>query len=79
MVEDDKIIAFVAIVMGGAIAIVAIVFGSLKSTFVARARETTKREIGAYVAEGSLDPDKAVALLNAGRAKAHDTDDADDT
>jgi hypothetical protein len=34
---------------------------------VSRNREATKRELAAYVAEGSLDPDKAVAMINAGR------------
>ena len=31
-----------------------------------RAKETTKRELAAYVAEGSLDADKAVMMLNSG-------------
>ena len=51
--------------IGGIIAIVAIVSGSVTSITVNRAREKTKREIAAYVAEGSIDPDKAVEMLKA--------------
>ena len=54
----------------GFIAVVAIVFGSVTKIATSRARERTKREIAAYVAEGSIDPDKAVAMLNAGGAES---------
>ncbi len=50
----------------GAVAIVAIVAGATTKMTTARARERTKREIAAYVAEGSIDADKAVAMLEAG-------------
>lgn len=57
----------VIFVIGGTIAIVAILFGSITKIIVSRAKERTRREIAAYVAEGSIDPDKAVAMLNAGQ------------
>ena len=57
-------------VIGGTIAIVAIVFGSITKIIVSRGKERTRREIAAYVAEGSIDPDKAVAMLNAGHLSA---------
>ncbi len=53
-------------VVGGIIAVTAIIFGSVKHILVARGREKTKREIAAYVAEGSIDPEKAVEMLKAG-------------
>ncbi len=59
----------VVFTIGGAIAIVAIVAGSVTSVTVNRAREKTKREIAAYVAEGTIDPDKAVEMLQAGGGK----------
>ena len=62
----------VIFVMGGTIAIVAIVFGSVTKIMVGRGRERTRREIAAYVAEGSIDPDKAVEMLNAGGSKSDD-------
>ena len=54
------------------IAIIAIVFGAATKIIVGRAREQTKREIAAYVAEGSIDPDKAVAMLNAGKGASEE-------
>ncbi len=50
----------------GTVAIVAIVAGATTKMATSRARERTKREIAAYVAEGSIDADKAVAMLKAG-------------
>jgi hypothetical protein len=50
----------------GIIAIVAIVAGAITKVAVSRSRERTKRDIAAYVAEGSIDADKAVAMLKAG-------------
>ncbi len=59
----------VIFVVGGAIAIVAIVFGTvagaMSSVVRSRERERSRREIAAYVAEGSIDPDKAAELLRA--------------
>lgn len=61
------------IAVGGAfaVAIVAIIFGAAKSMVRTKAREQTRREIAAYVAEGSISPDDAAKLLEAG-------DDGDD-
>ncbi len=70
----DKLLQMpnVIFVIGGTIAIVAIVFGSVTTIVVGRSRERTRREIAAYVAEGSIDPDKAVEMLNAGQSKSDD-------
>ena len=57
---------------GFAVAIIAIVCGTIRSTIVARARERTRRELAAYVAEGTIDPDKAVRMLNAGASTESD-------
>ncbi len=56
-------------VVGGLIAIVSVLGGIISNTIIARARERTRREIAAYVAEGTIDADKAVEMLNAGRSK----------
>ena len=59
----------VIFVVGGAIAIVAIVFGTVagavSSVSKSRERERSRREIAAYVAAGSIDPDKAAELMRA--------------
>ncbi len=39
---------------------------AVSRVLVARGKERTKRELAAYVAEGTLDPDKAAAILDAG-------------
>jgi hypothetical protein len=67
IVKEDILIPVLAISMGGLIAIIAIITTAIRGTAAVRAREQTKRELAAYVAEGTLDPDKAIAMINAGR------------
>ncbi|MHC4107165.1 MAG: hypothetical protein ACYSTY_03670 [Planctomycetota bacterium] len=69
LLREDNFLAIVAVTMGCLTGMVAIVGGVIGSVMRARARELTKRELAAYVAEGTLDPDKAVAMINAGRPK----------
>ncbi len=64
---EGALIPLTAIVLGCLTGMVAIVGGFASVVMKTRAREQTKRELAAYVAEGTLDPDKAVALINAGR------------
>lgn len=52
--------------VGGTIALVAILACTISGVFKTRAREVTRRELAAYVAEGSISPEDAVAMLNAG-------------
>jgi hypothetical protein len=66
-INAGNFIPVLAILGGFVVAIVAIIFGAIKSMVVAKAREETKRELAAYVAEGTIDADKAVALANAGK------------
>ncbi len=69
LLREDNFLAIVAISMGcltGMVAIVGCLIGGVMRT---RAREATKRELAAYVAEGTLDPDQAVAMIDAGRPK----------
>ena len=67
ILRNDNLIPILAIACGSLVAVIAIIFTSLRGIAVARSREQTKRELAAYVAEGSLDPDKAVAIANAGQ------------
>lgn len=64
---DEQWIAIVAIGGGLTIALVSILAGTLKSILATRAREQSRREITAYVAEGSISPADAAKLLEAGR------------
>lgn len=69
LIEQLFMMPNIIFVVGGIIAIVAIVFNTVTGMMVRRAKERTKREIAAYVAEGSIDPEKAVAMLNADSAE----------
>ena len=51
---------------GFAVAIVAIIAEAIRKTAQTKAREESRREIAAYVAEGSITPDDAAKLLAAG-------------
>jgi len=56
-------VAIVAVGGGLAIAIVSIISGVVHRTMVTRQREMSRREIAAYVAEGSMSADDAARLL----------------
>ena len=53
-------------IVGGLIAIVAIVFSIVGNTIKAVSREKTRREIAAYIAEGSMSPEQGEKLMKAG-------------
>ena len=62
----DEAIPIVAVGGGLLVAIVAIVFGNIKSMVQTKAREETRRELAAYVAEGTMSPQDAQRILEAG-------------
>lgn len=61
---------FIIFGMGGLIAIVGIVFGSIKATAETKEREKSRREIAAYIAEGSMNAEDGERLLKAGNPKS---------
>lgn len=56
------------IVIGG-IAITAILCGAIKTVVTSNSRERSRREIAAYIAEGSMTPEQGEKLMNAGEPK----------
>ena len=50
----------------GAVGIVAIFFGSISSVVKTKQRERSRREIAAYIAEGSMTPADGERLMKAG-------------
>ena len=52
--------------VGGAVALTAVLGSFIASIVRTRARERTKREVAAYVAEGSITPADAERILEAG-------------
>ncbi|MDQ7012743.1 MAG: hypothetical protein Q9O74_02465 [Planctomycetota bacterium] len=63
-IEND-IVPLIAIGGGLLVAIVAILTGGITKVTRTRAREATKREVAAYVAEGSISPADAEKLIRA--------------
>jgi len=57
------IIPIVAIVGGISVALVSIICGTIRRSAESKAREESRREIAAYVAEGSITADDAFKLL----------------
>ena len=64
--QSKNFIAVLAITLGLMVGLTAIIGGTIGGVMKTRAKEMTKRELAAYVAEGTLDADKAVMMLNAG-------------
>lgn len=66
IVDDGEFIPVMLFAVGGVVSILWTIAWSFTTVLTTRSKEATKREIAAYVAEGMLDPDQAVAMLNAG-------------
>lgn len=65
--DKDVLITFIVFGTVLIIAIVAIVFGSVRKMVVSSNVEKSRREIAAYIAEGSMSPEDGERLLAAGR------------
>lgn len=63
---DAEMIPIVAIVGGLTVAVIAIVGKAIGGIHRTRQREMSRREIAAYVAEGSMTPEEGRELLEAG-------------
>ena len=61
--NEEPLIFFLLLTCGGILFYAIRTFRDLR---LAREREQTKREIAAYVAEGTIRPEDATAILNAG-------------
>lgn len=61
----DNLVPLTAITLGGVVAFVWVICATIDSVVKARGRERTKREMAAYVAEGSVSPADAERLLKA--------------
>ena len=64
---DEKSLMAMVIMFGTVIALAAI--HSVRKMLETRAKEQTKREIAAYVAEGTIAPDDAARILQAGSSE----------
>lgn len=69
--STDKVELIIPILAIGGSFVVAIVYflvDGVRRTLQTRAREMSRREIAAYVAEGSISPDDAVRLIGSGKS-----------
>lgn len=67
--DSGDLVKVIAVAGGILIALLAILMGSLKSISTSRARERTKREIAAYIAEGSItaaEGERLIAAVDSG-------------
>jgi len=63
MLNEDRLV----LLIGGALGMAGIVFGTVSSMVKGTAKERTRREIAAYIAEGSMTPEQGERILKAGR------------
>lgn len=66
---EGEVIAFIAVAGSMIIALVSIVAHAIRAASMTRQREQSRREIAAYIAEGSMSPDEGERLLNAGAVR----------
>jgi len=64
-VDPGDVIAVVAVIGGLSIAALGIIFGTVSRVLIARSREASRRDLAAYVAEGSMTPDDAEKIMAA--------------
>ena len=64
--NDSAMVAAIAIGGGLTVAVVGIVAGTNQKNYSTKQREQSRREIAAYVAEGTISPDDAAKILAAG-------------
>jgi len=62
----ENIVPLAIFAIGGMVAIVSVITGTIKCIVASHERERSRREIAAYVAEGSMTPAEGERLLRAG-------------
>ncbi|MCB9848474.1 MAG: hypothetical protein H6814_08680 [Phycisphaeraceae bacterium] len=69
LIENDPalLIPIVMFLVLGAVAIIGIFFGTITRSATAKELEKSRREIAAYIAEGSMTPEDGERLLLAGQ------------
>ncbi len=59
-------IVTIAVTGGLFIAVLSIILGTVKTVVTNKQREQTKREVAAYIAEGTMSPEEGERIINAG-------------
>jgi len=66
LMRRNDLIPILAIGGGLVVGTIWIVLATVQAMVVGTAKEKTKRELAAYVAEGTIDAEKAIAIINSG-------------
>ncbi len=66
LLASDDMIPAMAILIGGAIVLSWTIGSAIRKSSAVKQREISRREIAAYVAEGSMTPEQGERLMNAG-------------
>lgn len=66
--NEDVAMMSVIFGVGGVVVVMVMTLETVQKIIVTRQRETTKREVAAYVAEGSMTPEDAERIIKAGKA-----------
>lgn len=69
-INSQDLVPIIAIGGSFAVAMVGILAWMIHATARSKQRESTRREVAAYVAEGSMTPDDAERILTAGEPEA---------
>lgn len=72
LASGGEVVATMAVGGGILIAIISIIMNTIRSTSQTKQREQTRREVAAYIAEGSMTPEQGEKILNAGKASKSD-------
>jgi len=67
--NEDVLMPIIVFGTGLIIATIAIVFGTIRKVVVSSNVEKSRRDIAAYIAEGSMTSEEGERLLNAGKGK----------
>ena len=70
--DMGEVIPVLVITIGGAIAMISIIMGTIRRVSMTKQVEMTRREIAAYVAEGSMSADDGYKLIAAGKDSGKD-------
>jgi hypothetical protein len=63
LLDEDTLVPVVMFTVGGVVAVVAFISGAFSGVCKRRQMEQSRREIAAYVAEGSMSPEEGERLL----------------
>lgn len=70
----DDVVPGIMMIIGGVVAVTWIIANTMRKSAAVKHREESRREIAAYVAEGSMTPEQGEKLMNAGPVEVDDED-----